>query len=462
MTFCGRKSLKKRGRKQNRTYKRGGKFIGMGAYGCTFRPALLCKGDTARRRDTVSKLMMKNETELEYSQTQILEEVDPYGEFFIRPTTLCEPYVPFPAEDKVEDCKIRDTEVAPWFAKGNTWDALSARHRILQMPDGGYDLNNVKFSLETVIPLFNSLAYLFEGLLKAHSRNITHNDIKLGNIVVGEYNGVIRSRFIDFGFLFRTTDLVEIAKDPDGGFYNYGIFSNDYRVWSPDVRLADPYYIQTVDVNHNWDRSNRKENTISDNPEKNFPNSILQPIINNYYRTIDSQFPQIETMYFYNDAKEKMPVITPKFMRLLNSKFKRMRIKDRHTFIFKQNDVFGLGVVLLDMLHKLTKVCAKHSVELMRLLYDKLYAPFKILIKIMTMPDPFERIGLDSAFDKYRREILPIINELFSAYFEPPSAPKPPILPSLPPVVRRNTPIAVSPSHTNLITLNPSTLSPME
>jgi len=453
MTLRGRKTLKRRGRKGTR--KRGGVLIGEGAFGCTFRPALLCKGDTARRRDTVSKLMMKNEAEFEYSQTQMLEEIDLDGKFFIRPTTLCEPYVPFPAEDKVEDCKIRDMDIAPRFAEGNTWDALSARRRILQMPDGGYDLNNLKFSPETVIPLFNSLAYLFEGLLRAHSHNITHNDIKLGNIVVGEYDGIIRSRFIDFGLLFRTTDLVELARDPDRIFYDYQLFRNNYRAWGPEVRLADPYYIQTADANYNWGKSNYDEH-------KKFPNSILQPMINNYYRTIESQFPDIETMYFYNDAKEKMPVITPKFMRLLNSKFKRMRIEDRHTFIFKQNDVFGLGVVLLDMLHKLTKVCAKHSVELMRLLYDKLYAPFKILIKAMTIPDPFERIRLDGAFDKYRREILPIINELFSVYFEPPLAPKSVILPSIPPVVPQNTPTTVYPLHTNLIALNPSTLSPIE
>ena len=65
MTFRGRKSLKRR-RGRNRTLKRGGKFIGKGAYGCLFRPALLCKGDAARRPDHVSKLMHTQEAELEY------------------------------------------------------------------------------------------------------------------------------------------------------------------------------------------------------------------------------------------------------------------------------------------------------------------------------------------------------------------------------------------------------------
>jgi serine/threonine protein kinase len=463
MIFRGRKSLKKRGRKQNRTYKRGGKFIGKGAYGCMFRPALLCKGDSVRQPGTVTKLMTTAEAELEYGQAQMLAEVDPAGEFFIRPTSLCEPQVPFPAEDGVEDCQIMRT--APRLEEGNTWEAFSTRRRIIQMPDGGHDLYKISFSLQGVIPVFSSIANLFEGLKRAHSRNITHNDIKMKNIVVREEARVIYPRFIDYGFLFRTTDLVELVKYADRGFLNYEVFMSNYRVWGPEVRLANPNYIQRL-VDNNF--IGYKDHIQRENPTRNISadfkeykeefikrkeaneNSLIQLDIDDYYRTIKLEFPEIDRMYSSNATGQKTPFLTPEFIRYLDNKLKAMPITDRHTFIFKQNDVFGLGVTLLDMLDKLTKKSAYHSIEFMRLVYNKLFAPYMILIMAMTNPDPFERISLDVASDRYNREVLPIIQELFSEFSEAPLPPPPP--PS--PASRRNTPTGAN-LHNNLVTLRP-------
>ena len=69
---------------------KGGKVLGSGAYGCIFRPPLLCKGQTERQQGYVSKLMLEIEAEKEYQEVQRLLQyivsIPDYKKYFISMT----------------------------------------------------------------------------------------------------------------------------------------------------------------------------------------------------------------------------------------------------------------------------------------------------------------------------------------------------------------------------------------
>ena len=46
--------------------KSGGKVIASGGFGCVFRPALKCKGQTSREKNKITKLMLKKYATEEY------------------------------------------------------------------------------------------------------------------------------------------------------------------------------------------------------------------------------------------------------------------------------------------------------------------------------------------------------------------------------------------------------------
>ena len=63
---------------KTRKYKRGGKVIASGGFGCVFSPALKCQGATKREKNKISKLMTERHAQQEYKEIdnikQIIEE----------------------------------------------------------------------------------------------------------------------------------------------------------------------------------------------------------------------------------------------------------------------------------------------------------------------------------------------------------------------------------------------------
>jgi hypothetical protein len=93
------KSLRNR-----RKTKRGGKYVGKGAYGCTFVPPIRCRGEAERRPGMISKLMLPDGAVDEMKVKPLLEGVDPVRQFFLWPVETCDPEYELPENNITNIC----------------------------------------------------------------------------------------------------------------------------------------------------------------------------------------------------------------------------------------------------------------------------------------------------------------------------------------------------------------------
>ena len=72
---------------KSRTRKIGGSVLASGGFGCVFSPALLCKGQTKRKRNTVSKLMTEKHALEEYHDISSIKDrvksIPNYKDYFL-------------------------------------------------------------------------------------------------------------------------------------------------------------------------------------------------------------------------------------------------------------------------------------------------------------------------------------------------------------------------------------------
>ena len=72
---------------KSRTRKIGGSVLASGGFGCVFSPALLCKGQTKRKRNTVSKLMTEKHALEEYHDISNIRDrvktIPNYKDYFL-------------------------------------------------------------------------------------------------------------------------------------------------------------------------------------------------------------------------------------------------------------------------------------------------------------------------------------------------------------------------------------------
>ena len=66
---------------------KGGKAIASGSYGCVFKPALLCKGDTERKKDYITKVMYHSYADLELKEILVPREAI-FGKYLHKPIVL--------------------------------------------------------------------------------------------------------------------------------------------------------------------------------------------------------------------------------------------------------------------------------------------------------------------------------------------------------------------------------------
>jgi hypothetical protein len=54
---------------------KGGKAVASGSAGCVFKPALLCEGDTERKKDYVTKVMYSYNADGELKEMEMVKDV---------------------------------------------------------------------------------------------------------------------------------------------------------------------------------------------------------------------------------------------------------------------------------------------------------------------------------------------------------------------------------------------------
>ena len=185
----------------------GGKVIASGTYGCILNPALPCKGETERPKNTVSKLMLDYNAETEMDEinkiAKLTKSVPNHNNYYIlNQIKMCDP-----SKLKMADLTDFKKKCGAMTRKNisthNVNNPSVIRHlRILQLPDGGFDITHYfsekKLSPALFVKINNALILLLQkGIVPLQSVGVLHQDIKAHNIVYSKKNDM--AKIIDWG-----------------------------------------------------------------------------------------------------------------------------------------------------------------------------------------------------------------------------------------------------------------------
>jgi len=195
----------KANRRRSITRVKGGVYQRQGTYGCVFNPAIKCSDEAARRPGTISKLMIAEEADEEFSQHYALKGIDPQQKYLLWPLRLCEPEYADP-ENNSRRCTVA----------GAGQDIRAIQPKVVLYKDGGLALDQVVITSINIIPILTGLRNLFRGLAVLHAADMAHLDIKLGNIVALQEpaTNTYNIRFIDFGLTCDATKFEPRELDP--------------------------------------------------------------------------------------------------------------------------------------------------------------------------------------------------------------------------------------------------------
>lgn len=187
---------------------KGGKVIGVGAYGCVFSPPLPCKEGKQPTDDMVSKLMETDDAEKEMSEisrvTERLGEIPNAGRYFGGfDTYICEAESVTPEDVQGYKCDI-----------GNVTSLINDSRSPLELPDLSIlqqkDLGKTvtdylaNIASEEYLKSFfqNMVELLMKGIIPMNNMGIYHLDIKGENVLVNDNMPVL----IDWGLSYLTPD----------------------------------------------------------------------------------------------------------------------------------------------------------------------------------------------------------------------------------------------------------------
>ena len=192
-------------RKNKQKYKKGGKVIASGGFGCVFNPALKCEGSTSRGKNRISKLLTKKHALAEYDEIQKfkkkLYKIPNYQNYFlIDDFNICKP-AKLDKSDLVSfktKCSALPKDKITQENINTSLDKVFA----LNMPNGGLPVDEFLLknnSYKNIVKLNNTLIKLLNnGIIPMNKNNIYHCDIKDSNILIDNTSN-LKARLIDWG-----------------------------------------------------------------------------------------------------------------------------------------------------------------------------------------------------------------------------------------------------------------------
>lgn len=384
--------------KKSRKQYKGGRFLGKGTYGCTFGfPPLKCNGEAVRKSDQyISKYVLEDEARQEGIQSKWFKKFDPVDTYFLTASTIC-------------DLDVGNIKPSNQFAKCHI--PIAPGNKLIFFKNAGIDLLKFKPMPDQMIPFYQSLSHLFEGLALAHKNRTYHRDIKLENVVTMQQpDGTFLTRFIDLG-LGVTHPIKAITA---GKYYGYV-----YAYWPFDIYFLyrDRATVQT--------RLNRL--VAGENFSARY-SSFLEELI--------ERFPTVSYPFFKAD---KSPFVTyDQMVTILTSPANlALTLEKRIEFA----DVYSLGILILQCFRYLGLTIKDDGVSLKVLLnvvdtynvlyeieidglvappfsFDvsiidwfhnvsrEIYVPVLELVKELCSPDPTQRMDLGIAKIFFETEIL--------------------------------------------------------
>ena len=126
-------------------FKKGGKVLASGGYGCVFTPALRCAKSKTRKRGQVSKLMTTKHATKEYNEISKFKEqlhtIHNYSDYFLLDDiTICQPTELTSADltNFKQKCKALPKDNITYTNVNDSLDKLM----VLNMPDGGIPVDD--------------------------------------------------------------------------------------------------------------------------------------------------------------------------------------------------------------------------------------------------------------------------------------------------------------------------------
>ena len=326
--------------------KRKYEVIGQGKYGCVHKPSLRCTKNPKNMtyKNKISKIMKKKYAEIELDEYAVMQKIDNKQRFYLGTPIQCSPKHTRETIQSLRKCdylrasKINDYELLIMENGGNNLkmfaNCVSSYvfqnseddiHNCASFPNGK-KMNRMKKGKDIMKQFWNECNRLFIGLIVLQKNNVIHQDLKPQNIVYDVKKQ--RVNFIDFGLM---TTIKEIKKLGLESKYN-----NNELHWSfpPEIVLINV--------------------TKFKNREQEFDNFIT-----------DIENPEGHINYF-------MEVTVPDYIKKRESATIQQHIKDYHTMLFDELprhsydifmtrimetfDVYGLGISLIYVLNKTSKM----------------------------------------------------------------------------------------------------------
>jgi serine/threonine protein kinase len=345
-------------------------YIGSGSYGCAIKPGFSCSSNNEIVDKSISKLFSE---EIAYQEEVNINKkvalVDKDNKFTLKMISNCQitpAYINANVTD-IKNCKI-----------------IENKPKIYQIvyEYGGMDLHKlfIQSHITAAYPNFNIYQFLkkltevLKGLELLLKNGLVHRDIKIDNIL---YNGE-KIILIDFGLL---TTIEEVYKENNLELY----YENDPFYYPNEMFLFSALLL-------------KKE--IADTKTPNI-HKLLKLVANfmafnkGKFRQNPEYLKEIERLNSYLFAKSTA----------YNSYFKETYNKDTiHLFdmneiimsISKKIDVYQIGIVIYQLVITIITIYNPNEIKKIPL------AIFQLL-REMLEPNPFERIGITEAINKYSK-----------------------------------------------------------
>jgi len=202
-----------RGRRKIQSIK-GGRLIGVGGYGCVFKPSFQSNSDSS-----VTKILLKEDADIEYNISNYLYQFDRnglYGSYITTKTCNTKDFV-----DRVfyELQSTTKQELKGLKAKPDDCQDILRNpdmYCVLDIPTYTHDLDDYVPSL-TKQEILTAWQNLFRALVWVHNHGVVHLDIKPNNIAYQASNPVQHCFiFADWGLSSRVDDCDGLDyTDPD-------------------------------------------------------------------------------------------------------------------------------------------------------------------------------------------------------------------------------------------------------
>ena len=384
----------------------GGKYIAKGEYGCVYKPALKCVGNEKRRKDTITKVMKREEAEKEMEKVKQIDKIDPEFVYHLPTPTLCEPKGLSKKHDNLmKDCNFIHTLIE------NNPSSWKDKVRFLQYKDGGIsmkkfmDRHHDRINDVRVNTLMKKMKVLFFGIKDMFEKGFIHGDINFNNIVIQP--DTYEMKYIDFGLSLNVEDFI-----PKRSFPSFG-----HHVRPLDMGFLESYPLRKVKVyyKNRYTRFQGRTYDLLLNKQFDKVDAVLRSICANDYSSINlknsiliegsRQYTSIKDLYeglergdphLYLDG-----VRVDEFYKDYYDLYERKCGKDFGKFshyLMRRIDVYSLGLFLMYVWEFLKG--QKYSLRKPREL-NNVESKFYDLIRNMTRANVTKRIDPVDAYREY-------------------------------------------------------------